>query len=435
MKPRRRSNDPPTLILMSLAAGPKHGHALLKDIEEFAGVKLGPGALYGAITRMEERGLIEPLESDDRRRPYQITAAGSSALSDSVDQMRELARVGEARLKSCTETSAEACVMPAEGSSSKDGPPSTGSVDDPRLRWYPRSWRAKYGDELTTLLDDEYGCRVPARIQLSLVSGGLRQWARQTGLTGGALPAPDGIRAGALTVLASWTSFVIAGASFAKFAEHFDQALPHSVGAHRVPDVAFTVLQAVAAVASILVVIGAILAVPAFVRFLRAGGWPSLQGHFVRAVIGTVVTVAVTVPLVVWANHLPTNQSKGGIHWNEVLFLVWAAFIVITLTLWALAAMAAGRRVEFSTAMLTAEAILAGAVALAMVIMVTATAVWWGAMAEHAPGFLNASPAGAPGTPWDLWLVATFALMVLGMGAAVIGVLREVRLWIGMRDR
>ena len=54
----RRSNDPPTLILMSLAGGAKHGHALLKDVEEFAGVKLGPGALYGAITRLEERGLI-----------------------------------------------------------------------------------------------------------------------------------------------------------------------------------------------------------------------------------------------------------------------------------------------------------------------------------------------------------------------------------------
>ena len=97
---RRRSNDPPTLILMSLAGGAKHGHALLKDIEEFAGVKLGPGALYGAITRLEERGLIEPLASDDRRRPYQITATGTQALADSVDQMRELARVGEARLKS-----------------------------------------------------------------------------------------------------------------------------------------------------------------------------------------------------------------------------------------------------------------------------------------------------------------------------------------------
>jgi DNA-binding PadR family transcriptional regulator len=94
-----RSNDPPTLILMSLAGGAKHGHALLKDIEEFAGVKLGPGALYGAITRLEERGLIEALASDDRRRPYQITASGSKALADYVVQMRDLVEVGQARLK------------------------------------------------------------------------------------------------------------------------------------------------------------------------------------------------------------------------------------------------------------------------------------------------------------------------------------------------
>ena len=47
----RRANDPPLLILVSLADGPKHGHALAKDIEDFAGVRLGPGALYGAFTR------------------------------------------------------------------------------------------------------------------------------------------------------------------------------------------------------------------------------------------------------------------------------------------------------------------------------------------------------------------------------------------------
>src|SRR5580704_19712745 len=90
----RRANDPPVLILTSLAAGPKHGHALAKDIEEFAGVALGPGALYGAITRLEERGLIEPLESEDRRRPYRITGAGSQVLTESVTQMRRLADVG-----------------------------------------------------------------------------------------------------------------------------------------------------------------------------------------------------------------------------------------------------------------------------------------------------------------------------------------------------
>ena len=94
----RRSNEPPLLILMSLADGPKHGHALAKDIEGFAGVSLGPGALYGAITRLEERAMIEALPSTDRRRPYQITASGLAALADAVADMRRLADVGTARL-------------------------------------------------------------------------------------------------------------------------------------------------------------------------------------------------------------------------------------------------------------------------------------------------------------------------------------------------
>jgi DNA-binding PadR family transcriptional regulator len=94
----RRPNDPPLLILTSLAAGPKHGHALARDIEAFAGVRLGPGALYGAITRLEERGLIEPLPSDDRRRPYRITAAGSVALAEAVADLRRIADVGARRL-------------------------------------------------------------------------------------------------------------------------------------------------------------------------------------------------------------------------------------------------------------------------------------------------------------------------------------------------
>ena len=94
----RRPNDPPVLILTSLAGGPKHGHALAKDIEQFAGVALGPGALYGAITRLEQHELIEALPSDDRRRPYRITAAGSAALAEAVADMRRLADVGAKRL-------------------------------------------------------------------------------------------------------------------------------------------------------------------------------------------------------------------------------------------------------------------------------------------------------------------------------------------------
>lgn len=97
----RRANDPPVLILTSLADGPKHGHALAKDIERFAGVSLGPGALYGAISRLAERGLIEALPADDRRRPYRITDAGAAALAEAVAEMRRLAEVGTERL-ACT---------------------------------------------------------------------------------------------------------------------------------------------------------------------------------------------------------------------------------------------------------------------------------------------------------------------------------------------
>jgi len=309
-----------------------------------------------------------------------------------------------------------------------------GGARDPRLRWYPPSWRARYGEELIVLLDDEYGGHLPTLVHLGLVAGGLRQRARQSGLTGDSAPAAVGVRAGALVVLAAWTAFVIAGASFAKFSEHFDESLPHSMSAHRLPDFAFTVLQTVAGVASILVVVGALLAVPAFVRYIRAGGWPSVRGHFLRALASTGLTVAVTVPLLVWAHHLTTHQRNGGLHLYGTLFLIWAALMVMTLTLWTVVALVAGSRVVFSKAILTAEAILAVVIAVAMLGMVGATAVWWGAMAKDAPAFLNASPGGVPGSPWDVWLVATVALMVVAMGTAALGVTREARVWRGLND-
>jgi DNA-binding PadR family transcriptional regulator len=75
-----RYAGPATLILSSLADGPKHGYALTKDVESFAGVRLAPGTLYEALARLESQGMIEALESDDRRRPYRLTAAGATAL-------------------------------------------------------------------------------------------------------------------------------------------------------------------------------------------------------------------------------------------------------------------------------------------------------------------------------------------------------------------
>lgn len=93
-----RSNDPPVLILTSLASGPKHGYALLQDIDAFAGVRLGPGTLYGAIARLEERGLIEPAGEAGRRRPYRLTAAGATELESVLAGLRTIVDEGSARL-------------------------------------------------------------------------------------------------------------------------------------------------------------------------------------------------------------------------------------------------------------------------------------------------------------------------------------------------
>jgi DNA-binding PadR family transcriptional regulator len=95
---RARANDPTLLILTSLAAGEKHGYALLQDIEEFAGVTLGPGTLYGAIGRLEERHMIEPAGDTGRRRPYRLTAAGAQELTVTLDQLHAITNEGSRRL-------------------------------------------------------------------------------------------------------------------------------------------------------------------------------------------------------------------------------------------------------------------------------------------------------------------------------------------------
>jgi DNA-binding PadR family transcriptional regulator len=91
--------DPPLLVLASLAEEPKHGYAITQDIADTMGVRLSAGTLYAVISRLESRGLIEPLESDDRRRPYRLTAAGARELSEQSERMRQVASVAQRRLR------------------------------------------------------------------------------------------------------------------------------------------------------------------------------------------------------------------------------------------------------------------------------------------------------------------------------------------------
>ena len=92
------------LILLSMAEEPRHGYAILKDVEELSQgrVRLSTGTLYGALRRMLDDEWIERFEEDDAprdRTAYQLTTAGREALLTEVARMKVLTRVAAVRMR------------------------------------------------------------------------------------------------------------------------------------------------------------------------------------------------------------------------------------------------------------------------------------------------------------------------------------------------
>ncbi len=93
-----RFSEPAFNILVALSDGPKHGYAMTQDIEQMTGTRPGPGTLYGAIARLEERRWIEPLPAEERRRPYKLTSAGQKVLRARLDALRAVTKIAQSRL-------------------------------------------------------------------------------------------------------------------------------------------------------------------------------------------------------------------------------------------------------------------------------------------------------------------------------------------------
>ena len=96
-------SEPVLLILLSLADQPRHGYAILKDVEEMSSgrVLLSTGTLYGALHRLLDDGWIEAVEQDETprgRRAYRLTPPGKKNLQVEVSRMKQLTRLAGLRI-------------------------------------------------------------------------------------------------------------------------------------------------------------------------------------------------------------------------------------------------------------------------------------------------------------------------------------------------
>lgn len=290
------------------------------------------------------------------------------------------------------------------------------------IRWYPASWRARYGEELTTLLHDAHGtANVPLGVRLSLARRGSIERARASGLLGNSLDGPNLTRAGSLIVLWAWTLFMVAGAIVAKFAEHWESAVP---AAHRsLPRVAFGVVQLAGGLGGLIVVMAAGILIPGFVELLRAGKWPEIRRPVLRSMATGAIAILATVAIVIWSHHLSPHQRNGGFFFHGLLFVLWGLTIVTALFMATAAATTVAHQTSLSRRVLRLFGTMATTLTVLMLGVAVGTIIWWTVLADYAPRFLG-SGLLATSNVFPLPLVAAVLLMFAGLTVASVGTIR-----------
>jgi hypothetical protein len=294
------------------------------------------------------------------------------------------------------------------------------------LRFYPPAWRARYGEELATLIEQNSpDGQVPWRVRLDIARAGVRERLHAVGLAGYGIPPGEQVRAGSLLVLSAWVLFVVAGAGVQKVSEHWQAVTP--IAKQGLPSAAFAALVIAAGFGSVLVLAGIAAALPSLAVFLRGGGWPLVRRPIVRAVAVSLPTIAATIGLVELAHRFSNTQRNSGSFFYGGVFLLWVVLVAACLFVWTVAAVATARRLRLPEKTLRLEAWLALAVSAAMAAITIATAVWWASLADAAPWFFSGRPVGSVASPFEPKLALAAALMLCATLLGLAGATRAIR--------
>ena len=297
------------------------------------------------------------------------------------------------------------------------------------LRWYPPLWRSRYGAEFEALLEDTYGdAPVPWRDRLSIEKNGALERAREIGIVGTTANANARLLAGSQLVLCGWALFVVAGAIFAKFTEHWSGATPSN---RRVlPGFSVATVQW-AGIAGVLLVLGATAFVlPSIIRLIKKGGWQCVRRPVIREIVALSISIALTFGVALRARSMNYHQRNGGSVSFEAFVLFAGLAVIATIAVTISTSISLSRQIDFSRRVLKNLSLAAMALTALMITIAVGSGIWWTTEAFSAPKFLeNSIGSGivfASGSfPPALLLMAV--LMVLGLMVALAGVTRVAR--------
>jgi hypothetical protein len=291
------------------------------------------------------------------------------------------------------------------------------------LKWYPRSWRDHYGEELMLFLQDRYGeDPVPVTARLSMIRSGSVERLRAGGIIGTSVDSDRRIRGASLLVLCAWGMFVVAGAVFAKYTEHWPLATPQVD--QRVPEVAMGIVQVAAAAGFLILVVAGLITLPALVALVRSDGWKSIWATARWMVISVAVAGTAAIVIVAWNAQLGPSQSINTPWSLKVAGVVGGLLVVLALAVSSGTIVAIVYRLRLSDQVTRMLGVLAFAMSGVLIFIFAGALTWWITTAIHAPWFFGSFVPRSQSSPAPLAMVVLGLTMLSGLVLAGYGTVR-----------
>jgi hypothetical protein len=235
------------------------------------------------------------------------------------------------------------------------------------LRWYPRAWRERYGEELLALIQDTLDEGRPTwRLRLGVAWGGLRERGHQAGQAGKAAVKRMAVY--------SWSPVIlIVGSAVVNIPWILKTPLPPARAWQATA--ALDALAGTLAFTSVCVLAGALVAIPAFAAFLREGGWPKIRRRVAWAAGATLAAGGGLVGLTLGLSSMSFAQMNRSLAYF-IGVVATALALVVALGLWASAARATAKHLKLAPGARATQLLLAAVTVIASFTIVSANAIW-----------------------------------------------------------